>query len=168
MVLAITLLVLRTAKFGDPGGVWWSNSELKAVFAICIHSSRVFRKVSQVDFNRAPILISVCGKKSIGRNGLTTEDQFGATNVCKAHSCYSCDFWLTWIKIQCVRCSENWLCPLAVLPFLSASQYKKLCMIVFWNQCLLVTYLTGVRSVWNTKPGCIHHWHFRKHHRQET
>lgn len=108
MISAITLLVLRTAKFGDPGGVWCSNSEVKAVFAICIHSSRVFRKVSQVDFNRAPISISLCGKKSIGRNELTTEDKFGATNVCKAHSFYSCAFWLTWIKIQCVSCSENW------------------------------------------------------------
>lgn len=97
-ILAITLFVLRTAKCGDPGGVWCNNSEVKAVFAICIHSSRVFRKVSQVDFNRAPISIPVCGKKPIGRHGLTTEDQVGATNIYKAHRCYSHDFCLMLIK----------------------------------------------------------------------
>lgn len=80
---------------------------------------------------------------------------------------------LTWIKIQCVSCSENWnhillwLRPLAALPLLSASQYKKLSMLVFWNQCLLVTYLIGVRTAWNTKPECIQQWHSRKHHWQE-
>lgn len=108
MILSITLFVLRTAKCGDPGGVWCSNSEVKAVFAICIHSSRVFRKVSQVDFNRAPISISLCGKKPLGINRLTTEDRFGATNIYKAHSCYSHDFCLTWIKMQWVNFSENW------------------------------------------------------------
>lgn len=50
---------------------------------------------------------------SVGRNQLEEidsppDDQFAATNVCKVHSCYSCDFWLTWIKIQCVSCPEDW------------------------------------------------------------
>lgn len=136
-ILAVTLFVLRTAKCGDPGGVWCSNSEVKAVFAICIHSSRVFRKVSHVDSNRAPISIPLCGKKSIGRHGLTTEDQLGATSVYKAQNCYSHDFCLTWIKMQCVSCSENWhhilqgLCPLTALPVLSVSHYNKLSMLAF-------------------------------------
>lgn len=125
-IVAITLFVLRTAKCGDPGGVWCNNSEVKAVFAICIHSSRVFRKVSQVDFNRAPISIPLCGKKPMGRHGLTAE-QFWATNVYKAHNCYIHDFCLAWIKMQCASCSENWhhvflgLCPLTTSPLTTKS-----------------------------------------------
>lgn len=56
----ITLFNLRTAKCGDPDGVRCNNSEEKATFAICIHSSRVFRNVLHVDFNRAPISIPFC------------------------------------------------------------------------------------------------------------
>lgn len=53
----LTLLDLSKASWGDPGGVRQSSSEVKAAFAICMHSSKVFRKVLQVDFSRVPTSI---------------------------------------------------------------------------------------------------------------
>lgn len=57
---APTLLDLSVASCGDPGGVWHSSSEVKAAFAICMHSSKVFRKVLHVDFSRVPTSIPSC------------------------------------------------------------------------------------------------------------
>lgn len=43
------------ATGGDPGGVCVTKSALNVRFAICIHSSRVLRKVVHVDFTMSPL-----------------------------------------------------------------------------------------------------------------
>ncbi len=43
------------ATGGEPGGVRIRRSGLKVRLAICIHSSRVFKNVVQVDFTRFPV-----------------------------------------------------------------------------------------------------------------
>lgn len=47
------------ATGGDPGGLCVRISVLNVRFAICIHSSRVLRKVVHVDFTMFPVSISV-------------------------------------------------------------------------------------------------------------
>lgn len=42
---------------GDPGGLCVTISALKVRFAICMHSSRVLRKVVHVDFTMFPVSI---------------------------------------------------------------------------------------------------------------
>ena len=46
---------LTAATGGDPGGLCMGSSEVKLWLAICMHSSRVFRKVVHVDFNMFPV-----------------------------------------------------------------------------------------------------------------
>lgn len=48
---------LTAATGGVPGGVWVPTSGLNVWFAICMHSSRVFRKVVHVDFTMFPVSI---------------------------------------------------------------------------------------------------------------
>lgn len=48
---------LTAATGGVPGGVCVPTSGLKVSFAICMHSSRVFRKVVHVDFTMFPVSI---------------------------------------------------------------------------------------------------------------
>lgn len=46
---------LTAATGGDPGGLCVATSRLNVWFAICIHSSSVFRKVAHVDFTMFPV-----------------------------------------------------------------------------------------------------------------
>ena len=70
--------------------------------------------------------------RSVGRNQLEDMDSPQKIHLEQLMSTepYSHDFCLTWIKMLCVRCSENWhhvllgLCPLTALLLMSASRYK--------------------------------------------
>lgn len=50
---------LIAATGGDPGGLCGAISRLNVWFAICMHSSSVFRKVAHVDFTMFPVSMPV-------------------------------------------------------------------------------------------------------------
>lgn len=52
---------LIAATGGDPGGLCVAISRLNVWFAICMHSSSVFRKVAHVDFTMFPLSMAVWG-----------------------------------------------------------------------------------------------------------
>lgn len=53
---------LTAATGGDPGGLSVAISRLNVWFAICIHSSSVFRKVAHVDFTMLPVSKPILGR----------------------------------------------------------------------------------------------------------